>query len=125
MGDAERAYVAHYRWLRELTDSRSDLERTLLDHLHATGRRLPDFAQYTVPDVMTVPDFFHEPNVCVYCDGSVHDEPQQQASDEAIRRELKARGYRVIVIRYDEDVEVKLASHSDVFGPEPDKREKE
>ena len=95
MGDAVRDYEAHYGWLRELTDSRSELERSLLDHLHSTGRRLPDFAQYTVPDVMTVPDFFYEPNVCVYCDGSVHDEPQQQASDEAIRRELKARGYRV------------------------------
>jgi len=114
MGDAVRDYEAHYRWLRELTDSRSELERTLLDHVHRTGRRLPDFAQYTVPEMMTVPDFFYEPNVCVYCDGSVHDEPQQRASDEAIRRELKARGYRVVVIRYDEDIETQL--HSDVFG---------
>lgn len=116
MGDATRDYETHYRWLSELTDDRSELERAFLDRLHATGRRLPDFAQYTVPDVMTVPDFFYEPNVCVYCDGSVHDEPQQRASDEAIRRELKARGYRVIVIRYDEDLESRLRAHSDVFG---------
>lgn len=37
-----------------------------------------------------MPDFFFEPNVCVHCDVNVHDEPQQQAIDEAIRRELKA-----------------------------------
>jgi len=63
---------------------------------------------------MTVPDFFYEPNVCVFCDGSVHDEPQQQASDEAIRRELKASGYRVIVIRYDRDLEEQLQGRTDV-----------
>ena len=119
VGGATRDYEAHYRWLRELTDSRSELERTLLDRLHSTGRRLPDFAQYTVPDVMTVPDFFYEPNVCVYCDGSVHDEPQQRANDEAIRRELKARGYRVIVIRYDRDMEAQLQGHMDIFGEGP------
>lgn len=117
VGDATRDYEAHYRWLRELTDSRSELERTLLDTLHSTGRRLPDFAQYTVPDVMTVPDFFYEPSVCVYCDGSVHDEPQQQASDEAIRRELKACGYRVIAIRHDCDLDEQIRDRNDVFGP--------
>jgi len=117
MGDATRDYEAHYRWLRELTDGRSALERNLLDRLHATGRRLPDFAQYAVPDMMTVADFFYEPNICVYCDGSVHDEPQQKASDEAIRRELKARGYRVVVMRYDSDLEQQLLERQDVFGP--------
>jgi len=116
MGDAVRDYETHYEWLRELTDSSSELERTLLDHLHRTGRRLPDLAQYTVPDVMTVPDFFYEPNVCVYCDGSVLDEPQEQASDEAIRRELKALGKRVIVIRYDDDLAARLKQYPDVFG---------
>jgi very-short-patch-repair endonuclease len=121
VGDATRDYEAHYRWLRELTDGRSELERALLDHLHATGRRLPDFAQYSIPEVMTAPDFFYEPNVCVYCDGSVHDEPQQRASDEAIRRELKVRGYRVIVIRYDEDIEARLLDHGDVFGAQEGK----
>jgi len=103
VGGAERDYEA--RWLRELTDSRSELERTLLDHLHNTGRRLPDFAQYTLPDAMTVPDFFYELYMCIYCDGGMPDEPQQQASDEAIRLELKARGYRVIAIRSDRNVE--------------------
>jgi len=116
MGDAGRDYETLYRWLRELTDSRSELERTLLDALYRSKRRLPDFAQYGAPGVMTVADFFYEPNVCVYCDGSVHDEPQQRASDEAIRGELKARGYRVIVIRYDEDMETRLTAHVDVFG---------
>ncbi len=117
MGDTARDYEAHYGWLRELTDGRSELERTLLDRLHGTGRRLPDFAQYTVPEVMTIPDFFYEPNVCVYCDGSVHDEPQQRASDEAIRGELRARGYRVVVMRYDSDLEQQLLDRQDVFGP--------
>jgi len=65
---------------------------------------------------MTVPDFFYEPNVCVYCDGSVLDEPQEQASDEAIRRELKALGKRVIVIRYDDDLAARLKQYPDVFG---------
>ena len=35
--------------------------RNVLDQVYHAGRRLPDFAQYTVPDVMTVPDFFYEP----------------------------------------------------------------
>jgi very-short-patch-repair endonuclease len=68
---------------------------------------------------MTVPDFFYEPNVYVYCDGSVHDEPQQQASDEAVRRELKARGYRIIVIRYDDKVEEQVQQRTKVFGETP------
>lgn len=116
MGDAVRDHEAHYRWLRELTDSRSELERGLLEKLYSTGRRLPDFAQYTVPDVMVVPDFFYEPNVCVFCDGSVHDEPQQRASDETVRRELKARGYRVVVIRYDDGLGRQIEAFPDVFG---------
>ena len=116
MGDAVRDYPTHYQWLRSLTDGRSELERTVLDHLYQTQRRLPDYAQYQAPNAMAVPDFFYKPNVCVYCDGTVHDEPQQRAIDEASRRELKALGYRVIVLRYDADLEAMLTQHADVFG---------
>ncbi len=122
LGDAVRDYAAHYRWLRELTDGRSELERTVLDHLYCTQRRLPDLAQYAVPNVMAVPDFFYKPNVCVYCDGSVHDEPQQAAIDASSRRELKALGYRVIVLRYDADLEAALAQHADIFGRQEEVR---
>ena len=82
---------------------------------------LASFAQNTVPDVMTIPDFFDQGDgtaASVYCDGSMHDEPQQQASDEAIRRELKARGYRIVVIRHDRNSEEQVQERMDIFGEE-------
>jgi len=115
-GSNEHDYEAHYRRLRSLTETRSDLERQFLDLIHRTNRRLPEAAQRQVEDVYAMPDFYYEPNVCVFCDGSVHDEPQQRARDEEVRRELKEKGYRVIVIRYDRDPEEQVARYPDVFG---------
>lgn len=115
-GDSERSYAELYAWLRARTDSRSELERRFLDALYEAGRRLPDRAQHSLPDLFTVPDFFYEPDVCVYCDGSVHDEPQQRADDERIRNDLRARGYRVIVVRYDQELSQQIAAWPDVFG---------
>ncbi|MCS6997568.1 MAG: DEAD/DEAH box helicase, partial [Casimicrobiaceae bacterium] len=68
-GRATRSYDEHYRWLRQLTDSRSELERQFLDRLYQTRRRLPDFAQRNLADLYCCPDFFYEPNICVFCDG--------------------------------------------------------
>ena len=111
-----RSYDDQYHWLRALTDARSQLERDFLDHLYQTRRRLPDDAQRALADFACVPDFFYEPDVCVFCDGSVHDSPPQAAQDTALRAELRERGYRVIVIRYDRDLEEQIALHADVFG---------
>jgi hypothetical protein len=111
-----RDYEEHYRWLRSLTDSRSELERKFIDLLYKTSRCLPDDAQKSLKDYACIPDFFYDPNVCVFCDGSVHDEAQQKEKDRITRAELKDLGHRVIVIRYDQSLEEQIKQYSDVFG---------
>jgi len=111
-----RDYDEHYRWLKSLTDSRSELERKFITLLYSTKRRLPDDAQKALKDYACIPDFFYNPNNCVFCDGRVHDEPAQKAKDDIIRGELKDLGYRVIVIRYDRNLEDQIKEFPEIFG---------
>jgi len=111
-----RDYDEHYRWLRSLVDTRSELERRFLDHLYRTHRRLPDYAQRLLLDYACKPDFYYQDRrACVFCDGRVHDLPEQRREDERVRSDLRDRGYRVIVIRYDQDLEEQIREYPDVF----------
>lgn len=112
----ERSYDEQYEWLRKRTDPDSDLERKFLDRLYEKKLRLPDDTQRTIREAGCQADFFYEAYTSVFCDGSVHDSPTQKARDEECRSRLKELGYRVVVIRYDRDLDEQMVEYKDVFG---------
>jgi hypothetical protein len=113
----QRSYEEQYHWLRERTDPASELERRFLDHLYRTNRCLPDHAQPHLADYPARPDFYYEDvRACVFCDGAVHDQPDVQAEDQRVRADLADLGYRVVVIRYDRDLEEQMGEYGDIFG---------
>jgi len=109
-----------YQWLKERTDPASGLEIPFLEFLYQGGYRLPDSAQNRpCPDVASQPDFYYEragvPGACVFVDGSDHLDPTRQERDTAVRTSLEDRGYRVIVIRFDVQLEEQVGQHPDIF----------
>jgi len=106
----------HWDWLRQLVDPRSELERKFLEALAEGGYRLPDDAQKSISEPRCVVDFFYDLNICVFCDGAVHDEPTQAEQDRQLRAQLLEGGYRVIVLRYDQNLQEQLARYPEVFG---------
>jgi hypothetical protein len=112
-----RSYDEQYQWLMERTDPASELERRFLEHLHQAGLRLPDYAQSHLADYPARPDFYYAgARACLFCDGSVHDQPAEAAEDRRMRADLEDRGYRVAVIRYDQGMDEQIAAYADLFG---------
>jgi very-short-patch-repair endonuclease len=83
----------------------SDLERQVLRAIRDRGLPLPDEAQRTIHDddvPLAIADFFYEPKIVVFVDGSPHHRDYVQAADQRKRTGLKRLGYRVVVVKAEE-----------------------
>ncbi len=79
----------------------SELERAVLVAIRERGLPLPDAAQETLYDEgapLAIADFFYEPKIVVFVDGSPHHRDYVQEADQQKRRRLKRLGYRIVVV---------------------------
>jgi hypothetical protein len=111
----------HFACLWEHCDGRSPLERHFLEVLRRKHCLLPTEAQKVISVPSCRPDFFYAPNICVFCDGTVHRDPLQADRDRQLRNALEQAGYRVIVLALDRmgenGLKTELARYPDVFFP--------
>jgi very-short-patch-repair endonuclease len=109
-------YEEQYRRLLQQTDPNSTLEDDFLERLYERNLRLPDYAQWTPPELYVQPDFYYEEErAAVFVDGSPHDDSEVKKHDENVRRKLRAHGYRVIEYHYSEPLDTLLDENGDIF----------
>ena len=109
-------YDTHYQALRRQLDPNSSTELGFLDYLYQNNLRLPDAAQKTVDGIYVQPDFFYEPDVWVFCDGTPHDKPDIRADDETKRQAIRNRGDQVFVYYYRDDLATIIQNRPDIFS---------
>ena len=112
---AFQSYEEQYRHMLRHLDPNSSTERAFIDHLYQQGLRLPDAAQEPVPGLYCQPDFYYEPRIWVFCDGSPHDEQQVHERDLLQRQLIISRGDEVWAWHYREDLADKIAQRPDIF----------
>jgi hypothetical protein len=84
----------------------------VLEHIRATGRRMPDMVGAQLHELNIAPDMYYGSDaVCVFCDDG---EPSREALSQ--REQLMDYGYRVIALRKGGDLEEQLTRWADVFG---------
>ena len=110
-----KGYEDQYLTLLRGLDPNSTTERKFLDYLYQNGLRLPDAAQKRVDGVYCQPDFYYEPRIWVFCDGTPHDEPRVQDSDDEQRQAIIAKGDEVWVYYYKDNLQEKVAARPDIF----------
>lgn len=83
-----------------------DSEKSVLIAIRDHQIRLPDEAQKLIYENEGHPlasaDFFYEPKLIVFVDGSPHYLDFVQSADDRKRRALRALGYRIVVIKLDD-----------------------
>lgn len=101
-----RSREEHYQRLLEQTDPNSEFERVVLKAIYEQGIKLPDSAQELIPEANCKPDFIYQKaKIAIFCDGSVHDSPEQQQRDRVQRDDLlHITGYMPVAISYEKDL---------------------
>ena len=112
---AFKDYEEQYEHMLRHLDPNSSTERTFIQYLYRNGLRLPDTAQKRVPGIYCQPDFYYEPRIWVFCDGSPHDELEMREVDDEQRQLIIARGDEVWSWYYREDLAAKIAQRPDIF----------
>nr|WP_281261734.1 DEAD/DEAH box helicase [Aphanothece hegewaldii] len=104
--ESKVARDAHYRKLYAQTDPQSNFERVVLQAIYEQGIKLPDAAQMLIEEANCKPDFVYKTSkIAVFCDGSVHDSPEQQERDHITRENLQwLTGYQVFTFSYRKDL---------------------
>jgi superfamily II DNA/RNA helicase len=110
-----KSYDDQYQTLLRGIDPTSSTERKFIDHLYQHGYRLPDAAQKRVDGLFVQPDFYYEPRIWVFCDGTPHDQPAVQADDEVKRQAIIAQGDEVWVYHYRDNLAEKITARPDIF----------
>ena len=110
-----RDYEEHFQALLRGLDPNSSTELKFITYLYENGLRLPDSAQKRVEGLYVQPDFYYEPRIWVFCDGTPHDEPAVQADDDLKRQSIIAQGDEVWVYYYKDNLSEKVAARPDIF----------
>ncbi|MCS3612547.1 DEAD/DEAH box helicase [Salinibacter ruber] len=90
-----------------LEKCQSELEKEVLRAIDQADLPLPDEAQKTLYDgdePIAEADFYYEPKIPVFVDGSPHHKDYVQEADKQKRRRLRAKGYRTTVIESASDL---------------------
>ncbi|MDJ0534658.1 MAG: DEAD/DEAH box helicase [Xenococcaceae cyanobacterium MO_207.B15] len=102
---------AKYQKLWEQTDPNSPFEREVLKEIYQKGIKLPDSAQELIPEANCKPDFLYKRyRIAIFCDGSVHDSPEQQQRDRLQRQDLQWNGYQLVELNYKQNWQSTLES---------------
>jgi len=84
----------------------SDFEKNILKMIVKEGLPLPDAGQKTIRDneeIITKADFYYEPSLIIFVDGTPHYKDYVQAADDWKRKKLKSKGYRILVFPPDNE----------------------
>jgi superfamily II DNA/RNA helicase len=109
------SYDEQYQALQAARDQNSSTEETFLKYLYEKGLKLPDEAQPNIPKMYVLPDFLYKPNVCIFCDGTPHDNNKVMEDDKVKREALKTAGYQVLSWYYKDSLGDFVAKRPDIF----------